>query len=181
MISYFLELSWHLDRIKIRRYGWRRRVVEEGAASIARPRGQQQLPNKEEAKRHRTNRSVIKNVSTTKQPRATWKSFILITNNKNFPRSKKKSRRALDSYIVFRMGENRTRAEPPSTEFKNSTRWLLLRTRGQSVALFPIERSKGGETIIFKPPPSPSPSIRVSLEEEAERHAYKDRESFFCC
>lgn len=105
----------------------------------------------------------------------------LITNNKNFPRSKKKSRRALDSYIVFRMGENRTRAEPPSTEFKNSTRWLLLRMHGQSVALFPIERSKGGETIIFKPPPSPSPSIRVSLEEEAERHAYKDRESFFCC
>lgn len=80
MISYFLELSWHLDRIKIRRYGWRRRVVEEGAASIARPRGQQQLPNKEEAKRHRTNRSVIKNVSTMKQPRATWKSFIPLNN-----------------------------------------------------------------------------------------------------
>lgn len=72
------------------------------------------------------------------------------------------------------MGENRTRAEPSSTP-SSKTRTLLLRKRGQSVALFPIERSKGGgqrlrtrETIIFH---LFSSSSRVSLEEETERHA----------
>lgn len=138
--------------------------------------GQQQLPNKEEVKRHKANRSVIKNVSTTACHLEIALSR-LITNNKNFgEREKKDSRRALDSCIVLRMGEDRTRGEPPSTDVqKLDSMVILLRARGQSVALFPIERFPTRETIIFKPPLPLSPSS-VSRRRSGKARVYKNRE-----
>ena len=145
--------------------------------------GQQQLPNKEEVNRHKANRSVIKNVSTTACHLEIALSR-LITNNKNFgEREKKDSRRALDSCIVLRMGEDRTRAEPPSTDVqKLDSMVILLRARGQSVALFPIERfPKGGgrrEKLLFLNLPSPFllPFSSVSRGRSGKARVYKNRE-----